>query len=189
VSRLSGLLCLMMIIGCHSQKPLEVESPARIPASTNFERLSILLEGVTSDAVLYEGLPSVFWEPQLREHELREQPTIELHGIVFYADEVTLEDPDGKTMTELLAKRESFQKLVSCKPCSEFHPDYCLVWNQDREATQILISLECGEVEIYGPQGDLHCDLTPTVNQTLKNVLSRYVSKRPQTESAPHFHE
>src|SRR5437763_252120 len=77
--------------GCSRPPSAPVDPPRRL--STDLGRLPPLLQGIhkSGEVVLHEGLPSEFWEPQLREQEVDRKQTIRLHGYPFYAERLALQ--------------------------------------------------------------------------------------------------
>lgn len=175
------LLLIAILLTCCSKKSapaVVVETPAR--ASTDFNRLKSVLAGIRPGEVeLYEGLPSNFWEPELRERELRQKETQRFHGHPVYAQTLEVAKSDCDQLTALLAAKESYKPYSTEKSCGEFQPDYVVVWKQGSEATQAIVSLECGEVQIFGSGSDLHCDLSPAAAERLKQMLSSHHKHRP----------
>ena len=158
------------------------EPPKQV--STDFGRLQAVLEGIreSGEVVLYEGLPSEFWEPQLREQELSRKKTIRLHGYPFYDERLALRGADVERFTALFSAKGSFRRYRGAKECGGYHPDYCIEWKAGDAATRILICLECGEVKIFGPRSELHCDLSPESGQRLVQWLGPYRKNRPAAE-------
>jgi hypothetical protein len=170
--------CLMAAValldGCAQQATIDVDSPPPV-TDTNFARLSVVLAGVTSagEVFLYEGLPSEFWEPELRARELKEKETITIRGYPFYDGTLALPAASTRPLTELLSTAKSFAPYTSQKKCGLFNPEFCLEWKTSEATTQALICLECGEVKLYGPNVELHCDLSSSAAQQLKQFLSK----------------
>ena len=50
--------------------------------------------------------------------------------------------------------------------------------------TQALICLECREVKMFGPKGELHCDLSIEAGQRLAQLLSPYQKNRSDRRRA-----
>jgi hypothetical protein len=184
MSRRSLLLMVMLCLGCRDATEIVVEEPP--PAvSTDFARLQEVLAGVqkAGQVLLYEGLPSEFWEPQLRAQELAQKETLDVHGYPVYEEQLTLSDTDAEQLTSLFSARESYLPFdkVSRKKCGGFTAEYCAEWTTGETKTQLLICLECGEVMLFGPQSELHCNLSPDAAQRLKQLLSPY-QKNPPSE-------
>lgn len=181
------ILAAILLAGCSPQPGVDLDYEPPPPTDTNFERLPLLLSDIQKggDVLLYEGLPGEFWDPQLQEQELREKETTGLHGYWFYEELLPLKSADGGQLTTLFSAAGSFQRYRPQKPCGAFHPDYCVVWKGGEAVTEALISLECGEVKMFGPQGELHCDLSPESAQALKPLLVPYRKNRPDTEPSP----
>jgi len=179
------LLATAFLVGCTQVSKLaEFESPRAI--STSFDRLASILAGIQKarDSALYEGLPSEFWEPQLLERELHAKRTVKLHGYPFYEDLLTLKEQDAAQLTELFSAKGSFQRYRSQKECGGYHADYCVEWKTGEAVTRALICLECGEVKLFGPQAELHCDLSAKADKQLKQSLSGYRKNRPASEQS-----
>ena len=81
-----------MFAGCTQAPNVDVEYEPPKQISTDFGRLPAVLEGIrkSGEVVLHEGLPSEFWEPQLREQEMSRKKTIRLHGYPFYDERLAL---------------------------------------------------------------------------------------------------
>src|SRR4051812_48116871 len=162
-----------LFAGCAQAPNVEVEQEQPEPISTDFGRLPSVLEGIrqSGEVVLYEGLPSEFWEPQLLEREVNRKKTIRLRGYSFYDERVALRPADAEQFTALFSAKGSFKRYRGPKVCGGYHPDYCVEWKAGDAATRALICLECGEVKIFGPQAELHCDLSPDAGQRLAQWL------------------
>jgi hypothetical protein len=181
------VFAVVLLAGCGQEPPVEAryEPPAR--TDTRFERLPLVLQGIqkTGDVSLYEGLPSEFWEPELRAQERKQKKTIDLHGYPFYEEQLVLQGKDAEQLSILLSAKTSFQRYRGSKPCGGYQPDYCLQWKSNSTVTYVLISLECGEVKIFGPKGELYCDLSSGADRTLEQLLGSYRKNRPATVSTP----
>jgi hypothetical protein len=185
MDRRALLLTTLLLAGCGPAPKPAVAPDQPEPSSTDFARLLPVLEGIRgSGAVaLYEGLPSEFWEPQLREQKLSQKQTVRLHGYTFYDHRRALPPAAAERFTALFRAKGSFQGYRSTKACGGYHPDYCLEWSTGASATRGLVCLECGEVKFFGPAAALHCDLTPQAAQRVKQWLSTYQKDRPSAES------
>lgn len=161
--------------GCDAAPPPPVEeTPPEI--ATNLERLPGILADISPDAevVLYEGLPSGFWEPARREEALR-KPTIERYGYRLYDKPLPLVENDRDELTAIFRSQNSFAPLRQGKECGGFFPEYSLEWTAGGKTTVALISLECGEAKLHSERGELYCDLSAAAATKLKKLLSRYV--------------
>jgi hypothetical protein len=176
----------LLSIGCSHEEKVETESPAPQRTSRDFTRLSAVLAGLQRPATLrlYEGLPGEFWEPELREQERARKETTQLHGYTFYKDILILHDQDSKDLVELLSSRKSYRAYRANKKCGLYQPDYDVIWDREGATTHILISVECGEVELHGPKAELHCDLSPEAAGRLGPLLARYRKNRPEPPAA-----
>jgi hypothetical protein len=175
------MLTAALFAGC-AQAPnvvVEQEQPASI--STDFGRLPSVLEGIgkSAEVVLYEGLPSEFWEPQVREQELNRKKTIKLHDYAFYDDRIALPATDVERFTTLLSSKALFKRYRGQKACGDYHPDYCVEWKPGEATTRALICMECGEVKFFGPRSELHSDLIPEAGEKLTQWLRPYQRNRP----------
>lgn len=180
-------LVLLLGAGCAPapHPPPNNKEPPQI--DTRFERLPRLLPSIQqADAVsIYEGLPSVFSEPELRQQELQAKPVSWIRRYPFYNEPHALEPVDSAPLRALLATAESYRPLEKQKSCPGFHSDFAAVWKTGAAATQVLINLECGEVKIFSPQGELHCDLGPPALSRLKELLRPYAKRHPLPDSSP----
>jgi hypothetical protein len=178
-------LPIALLSGCTARPDVAIEEEPPPAIETSFDRLADILSGISAggDVLLYEGLPSEFWEPQLRQNALKEAETVSLHGYSVYDDVRQLPAEDAGPLTALFSARETFAPYRTRKACGGFQPEFCLEWKAGEAATQALISLECGEVKLFGPRGELYCDLTPAAAQTLKPLLLRHQIHAPVEDS------
>jgi hypothetical protein len=185
VDRRCLVLAAALFAGCSpaSQYKIEYEQPVR--TETNFANLPKVLAGIpkSGDTMLHEGLPSEFWEPELREQELNQKQTIKLHGYPFYEESIVLKGTDAERLTTLFSSRKSFNRYEGNKQCSGFNPDYCVEWRAGEAVTQALICLECREVKLFGPRDELHCDLSLEADSSLTQLLNPYQKNRPTTKA------
>ncbi len=181
------VLAVLWLVGCNQEVKVAVDITPPPPIETNFDRLPTILAGIpkTGVALLYEGLPSDFWEPQLLEQELARTKTIRLHGYPFYEELLALQGTDGEQFTALFSARTSFTKYTDGKKGGGFHANYCLEWKTGEETTHVVIALECGEVKMFGPKSELHCDLSQEAAQKLRQLLSRYRKNCPVETPSP----
>lgn len=175
------LVIMGLCTGCAQavDEAVPPDTPDRI--STDFGRLPSLLEGVRKDreVIVYEGLPSEFWEPELREREARAKKTTRLHGYTFYEVPQALSGADAEQVTSLFAARGSFRRYRSQKACGGYHPDFCIEWKDGASRTRALICVDCGEVKFFGPDSELHCDLIPDAGERVLRWLAPYQKNRP----------
>jgi hypothetical protein len=178
------VLPIALLSGCTARPDIAIEEEPPPAIDTNFDRLADVLSGIGGgDLLLYEGLPSEFWEPQLRQKALKEEETIALHGYAVYDDARPLPAEDAGSLTSLFSAKESFAPRRAGKACGGFQPEFCLEWKVGEAATQALISLECGEVKLFGPNGELYCDLVPAASQKLKPLLTRHQNHSPVADA------
>jgi hypothetical protein len=179
------LLTAALFAGCTQAPNVAVQHEQPKQVSTEFNKLKSILGGIAGprEIVLYEGLPSDFWEPQLRDREVTQKRTIGLHGYRFYDEPLSLRASDPERFTALLSNERSFRRYRSSKRCGGYHPDYCIEWKKGDAATRALICLECAEVKFFGPQAELYCDLNPEASQALAQWLGSYRKNRPVAES------
>jgi len=178
------ILLTLICVGCGSAPVAEVADSPPEQIDTDFTRLPDILSGVQKSAEiwLYEGLPGDFWEPELREQELKQKQTVRMHGYPVYEELPTVEATDAGALTELLSTPASFEPLSSGKKCGGFQLEYCIEWGTAGAFIQALVCLECGEVKIYSPKGELHCDISRVAAERLKEILSQYQVNRPAME-------
>jgi hypothetical protein len=172
---------VMLLIGCSHESPVETHSEQPQQISQDFKRLAPVLAALQKPAGmrLCEGLPGEFWEPELREKERARKETIELRGYPFYKEMLEFKDDNAEQIAGILSSRASFKSYQSNTKCGSFQPDYAVVWDRGEATTHILISLECGEVKMFGPQADLHCGLSREAAQKLRDLLAPYRKNRP----------
>ena len=179
------VLTALWLVGCGQDVKVAVDLTPPPPIETNFDRLPTVLAGIPKAgvALLYEGLPSDFWEPLLLEQELARKKTIRLHGYPFYDELLEWQGTDGEQITALFSARTSFAKYSDGKKGGGFHANYCLEWKTGEGTTHAIICLESGEVKMYGSKSKLHCDLSQEAAQKLRQLLSRYRKNFPVEKS------
>lgn len=179
---LVGVLCLAQGLGCKGATEAVVDEAPPPAVSTDFSRLPDILTGIQKSAkvLLYAGLPSEFWEPELRAKDLAQKETLDVHGHPVLEEPLALSDADAEKLTELLSASESYQSVNNNrrKKCGGFTAEYCIEWTTGEKVTQLLICLECGDVMLFGPQSDLQCDLSPDAAQRLTDLLTPYHKSR-----------
>jgi hypothetical protein len=187
MARRSFVVVVVLCLGCREATEEVVDEGPPPVVSTDFARLSDVLAGIlkTDQVLLYEGLPGEFWEPQLREQELRQKETLAVHGYLVYDEPQTPTGADAEKLTALCSARESYSPCNNRKKCGGFSADYCVEWTAGQMTTKILICLECGDVMIFGPQCELHCDLTPEAARRLAQLVSPYHKNRPSEKPDP----
>jgi hypothetical protein len=157
-----------------------IGEPPPPATSSSFERLPAILPGIQGTQVtLHEGLPDAFWDPNLRGKEIRSKKIVQMHGHPLYEDLPALKDGDKSLFTAIMSASPSYLPYSGPKSTGEYNADYCLTWKGASGETQALISLQCGEVKLFGPKSDLHCDLTPQALDQLKRLLDAYQKNRP----------
>ena len=106
------IVLIGLIAGCAKKANVGVEPEVPAQISTDFGRLPLLLEriGKSAEVALYEGLPSEFWEPRLREEEMNRKKTIRLNGYTFYDDRLALSGLDAKEFTTLFASKGAYKR-------------------------------------------------------------------------------
>ncbi len=179
------ILTAVLIAGCSRPPEVQVAYEPPKPVSKDFAQLRSILNELprTGEVALYEGLPSEFWEPQLRETEAKQKKTLGLHGYLFYDEQLAPEESDRKQLTALFTDARSFQRHRDVKVCGGYHPDYCVEWKNGDATTRALICLECAEVQFFARRGELYCDLSPEANQRLSRCLGAYRKNRPAATS------
>lgn len=181
------VLAALWLVGCKQEIKVTFDAAPPPPIETKFDRLPTVLAGIpkTGVALLYEGLPSEFWEPESLVQELARAKTIKLHGYPFYEELLALQGTDSEQLAALFSARTSFANYTDGKKGGGFHADYGLEWKSGNETTHVVISLEDGEVKLYGPKSQLHCDLSQDAVQKLRQLLSRYRKNRPVETPSP----
>jgi hypothetical protein len=179
------MLTAVLFAGCTRAPDVQVPLEPPKPVSKDFAKLKSILDGLprAGEVALYEGLPSEFWEPQLRESEANRKKTIGLHGYLFYDERLAPGGSDLEQLTALFTDARSFVRYRSTKVCGGYHPDYCVEWKNGDVTTRALICLECGEVQFFGRRNELYCDLSPEANRRLARWLSPYQKNRPAAAS------
>ena len=166
------VLVALWLVGCRQEVKVAFDTTPPPPIETNFDRLPTVLAGIpkTGAALLYEGLPSEFWEPEALVQELARAKTIKLHGYPLYEELLAWQGTDGEQLTALFSARTSFAKYTDGKKGGGFHANYCLEWKSGEGTTHVVIALEGGAV-VY-TQLDPSCG--PKASQAVaKSVILR----------------
>jgi hypothetical protein len=169
-------LAVTLLTGCSQVTEVEVEQEVLPNTETNFARLPSILAGIrgSEGTLLYEGLPSSFWEPELRNRELQDKRTFKLHGYVFYEEPLAWLRKDAEEALAVFKNKSSFAAYRRSKQCWGYNPEFGIRWTTGTTATNALICLECGEVKMFGPRDELYCDLNPNAQEILRRVLTVY---------------
>lgn len=182
MGRRSVIVLIGLLAGCAPEANVAVEPLAAVPISTDFGHLPAVLRGIgkAAEVAVYEGLPSEFWEPQLREEELKRKKTTRLNGYVFYDERVALSERAAGQFTSLFASKSAYKRYRAQKPCGGYHADYCIEWKSGDAVTRALVCLECGEVKFCAPRSELYCDLNAEAGERIAQRLTPYQKNRPR---------
>jgi hypothetical protein len=172
------VLSLALLAGCSQTTHVEVPYEPPIKTDTDFANLPRILAAIPKSAsiTLYRGLPSEFWEPELRAQELSRAKTIRLHGYPFYEESIPIPEADAGRLTALFSSKATFRRHDEKKRCGGYSPVYGVEWKAGEDGIRALISLECAEVKMFVPKCELYCDLTPEAKQSLESLLGRWKS-------------
>ena len=167
-----------LVVGIHPKKPHKTDRRFDVN-----KWLFATIRGADRIA-LYEGLPHPMFEGGVEE-ERRLKPTVDLHGYPFYAQPADLADTDRAVLIEVLGTEQSFRPLPEgvVKGCGGFHPDYGVEWAVGDQVYHCLICYGCGEVKVFGPGGELHCNVRD--RDRLKRLLKPYWKIRPASDHWP----
>ena len=181
------VLSLALLAGCSKASHIEVPYEPPIKTDTSFANLPRILAAIPKSRSmrLYRGLPSEFWEPELRAQELSRAKTIRLHGYPFYEESIPIPEADAGRLTALLSSRATFRRRDGKKRCSGYSPEYGVEWKAGEDDIRALICLECAEVKIFVPKCELYCDLNPAAKQSLESSLGRCKEGRASATSSP----
>lgn len=131
---------------------------------------------LTSDMVLFEGLPHQGFESKLLATELSSKDTVQIHGFPFYTLPLSITDDDKERVVQILSDGSSYEKYDGfVKKCGGFHPDYAAQWSIAEDVYTALIYFGCGEMKIFGPGINELYDL----NTGLLSLLKKYRVNRP----------
>lgn len=174
------LLALGFVVTVVAATYVATRGTGRTGASTEFEpNISLFAAiGEADQLTLYEGLPHPD-EAEVFERERSTGRTTRLHGHLFYRDPHDARAPDASKLKNVLGSEQSFLAWRGEKKCGGFHPDFLVEWRANSATYRILICFGCGEVKVYGPTQDLHCDMTLETRQQLKELFREYRKNRP----------
>jgi len=113
----------------------------KLPPETNLENHQPIAAGIlkATKVFLYEGLPHQQFERRVLEQERKSKKTLELHCFSFYQELLPLKEDDAQKLLELVCTSGSFQRWDWLKLCGQFHPDYCLEWQQGKDSYRVLV--------------------------------------------------
>jgi hypothetical protein len=81
-------------------------------------------------------------------------------GFEFHQTPVRASDKLIKAIVHLYSNPDSHQALASPKTtCSGFHPDYAIVWSDNKGQRVLQLCYGCHEWKYFGPGGTLHTDI------------------------------
>jgi hypothetical protein len=174
------VLAGVCLAGCGAKKV----GSERTEASTEFEpnRSLFAAIGKADRLVLYEGLPHQGYEQQLLEEEMRNKPTVTLHGFAFYRSALYVSADEVEKLRRVLGDEDSFRPWRGEKKCGGFHPDYLAEWWVGDGAYRVLICLGCHEVKVFGPDNSLRCDIQSQAFDELQGLLKKYRQNRPASK-------
>jgi hypothetical protein len=181
------VLYLALVAGCSQASHLEIPYEPPIKTDANFANLPRILAAIpkSGSTRLYRGLPSEFWEPELRAQELSRAKTVRLHGYPFYQESIPIPEADAGRLTALFSSKATFRRHEENKRCSGYHPEYGVEWKAGEDAIRALICLECAEVKMFVANCELYCDLIPAAKQSLESSLGRFKEDRAFATSSP----
>jgi len=181
------VLSLALSAGCSQASHPAIPYEPPIQTNANFANLPRILAAIPkSDSMrLYRGLPSEFWEPELRTQELSGAKTIRLHGYPFYEESIPIPEADSGRLTALFASKATFRRHEGKKRCSGYSPEYGVEWKAGADGIRALICLECSEIKMFAPNQELYCDLSPEAKQSLESSLGRCKEDRASANSNP----
>lgn len=181
------VLILVLLGGCSRTTHVEVPYEPPIKTDTTFANLPQILSAIpkSSDVRLYRGLPSEFWEPELRTKELGRARTIRLHGYPFYEPSEPIPRAEADRLTALLSSRATFRRHNGRNQCGGYSPEFCIEWKAGEGGIRALICVECSEVKLFAFHHELYCGLTPEAKQALEATLVRLQRDRTSGIGAP----
>jgi hypothetical protein len=186
--RLVLSLSLALLAGCSQAPRPEIPyEPPPPPTDTNLANLPRILAAIPKSGGmrLYRGLPSEFWEPELRTQELGRAKTVRLHGYAFYEESIPIPEADAGRLTALLSFRGTFLRHAGKKRCSGYSPEYGVEWKAGEDGIRALVCLECAEVKMFALGNAVYCDLSPGAEQSLESSLGRYKEDYASAPSNP----
>jgi hypothetical protein len=181
------VLYLALVAGCSQASHVEIPYEPPIKTDANFANLPRILAAIpkSGSTRLYRGLPSEFWEPELRAQELSRAKTVRLHGYPFYEESIPIPEVDAGRLTALFSSKATFRRHEGKKRCSGYSPEYGVEWKAGEDGIRALICLEYAEVKMFVPKCELYCDLNPAVKQSLESSLGRFKEDRASATSSP----
>ena len=156
----------------------------RAETDTRFDQNKSVFDGVqnATKLTLYEGLPHQLFERQELKQERASKPTIIIHHFPFYRETLDVTIDDASKVLSILGNKTSFMPFRGPKKCGGFHPDYCAEIETGTGTSHFLICFGCGEAKIYGPRGELYCDIRGAEYEQLKTLLKKYRKNRPSRD-------
>lgn len=175
------VLSVGLLTGCSQATRVEVAYEPPIKTDTSFANLPRILAAIpkSGDVMLYRGLASEFWEPELRSQQLSQGNTVKLDGYPFHDRPTALAKADAERLTAIFSSRATYRRYGGKKRCSGYSPEFGVEWRAGAAIARALICLECAEVKMFGAKSELYCDLGAEAMKELEPLLSRHREDRP----------
>ncbi len=132
------------------------------------------------DIEVYEGLPHPTWESKLLSSEKKNNETIVLGNFYFYADPIAVTGRDARRLRDLYCSRGSFYPFQGYKSCGGYHPDWCVVWKNNKVSYEVQFCFGCCEMKTSDGFNSLHCDIGNMKKKAFESILNKYRTKRPK---------
>jgi hypothetical protein len=167
-------------------RALEKADPPMAGWPTGDYRTMIAAIQKSGKVVLHEGLPHQETEAEQLHAELKAKKTKKLHDFPFYAELLPLQDDDSKKLVALVCDARSFKPtdrnelLGITKLCGQFHPDYCLEWQDGKQVYRAVFCFGCGEVKFYSGKKAMYYDMQPAACKKFAAILTLYRQNRPK---------
>ena len=110
--------------------------------------------------VVYHGLAHPVRDKEIYQQQLKTVPNVEFAGFRFHKKPEPVSPQLVRSVVKLYSDPASHQALASPKStCAGYHPDYALVWSNQKGRRVLQICYGCHEWKYFGPGGVLHTDI------------------------------
>lgn len=139
---------------------------------------------LADSVAVYEGLPHPMWEEPAYATEVKRRDLVWFEGYPFYATALSIPQEEQKKLVAIALRKEAHIRYSGFKMCGGYHPDYAIVWEKDGKKSGSLICFGCHEWKHFTSRGRIYEDMEPVAYEELRDILSKYVVRRPTIKEA-----
>lgn len=133
---------------------------------------------IAGSLALLEGLPHPAWETKLFERELQRGDIVRIAGWPFYAEPLPVTRATSVALELLALDPASFAPKRGEGLCGGFHPDFAIVWEEERNSSYLLLCFGCSEALMLDRR--VRCRVDVKVPHKFAPELEGYQRNRPE---------